>query len=69
MSSSLVTLFCGAGGLDLGFHMTQNVDLFMANEILETPLKSYSKNLHFPLVNLKDFKGQTPRGTRRHPTI
>ena len=60
MSSSLVTLFCGAGGLDLGFHMTQNVDLFMANEILETPLKSYSKNLHFPLVNLKDFKGQTP---------
>ena len=47
MSNSLVTLFCGAGGLDLGFHMTKNVELFLANEVLETPLKSYSKNLNF----------------------
>ena len=43
--NSLVTLFCGAGGLDLGFHMTENFNLKFANEILEKPLTAYSKNI------------------------
>lgn len=58
MSNSLITLFCGAGGLDLGFHMTKNVDLIMANEILEAPSTSYSKNLKLPLVPMEEFSGE-----------
>lgn len=57
MSNSLITLFCGAGGLDLGFHMTKNVDLIMANEILEAPANSYSKNMDLPLVTMEEFSG------------
>lgn len=60
MNNSLLTLFCGAGGLDLGFHMTKKIDLVMANEILDAPSSSYSKNLNLPLVDLEDFKGDEP---------
>jgi DNA (cytosine-5)-methyltransferase 1 len=58
MNNSLITLFCGAGGLDLGFHMTNNVDLIMANELLEAPSNSYSKNLKLPLVPMEEFSGE-----------
>lgn len=55
--NSLVTLFCGAGGLDLGFHMNRSYKLSMANEILEKPLTSYSKNLKMPLIPMDEFLG------------
>lgn len=64
MSNSLITLFCGAGGLDLGFHMTNKINLVLANEILEAPSCSYSKNLNLPLVSLEDFKGNEPSVVR-----
>lgn len=55
--NSLVTLFCGAGGLDLGFHMNKSYKLSMANEILEKPLTSYSNNLKMPLISMDEFLG------------
>lgn len=58
--NSLITLFCGAGGLDLGFHLNSNYKLSMANEILEKPLTSYSNNLEFPLINMNEFSGKEP---------
>lgn len=56
--NSLITLFCGAGGLDLGFHMTEEYKLKLANEILEKPLKAYSKNIKIPLVEMEKYKGE-----------
>ena len=56
--SSLITLFCGAGGLDWGFHVNEGFNLSMANEILEKPLTSYSKNLDLPLIQMDEFLGE-----------
>ncbi|MBC7318434.1 DNA cytosine methyltransferase [Candidatus Bipolaricaulota bacterium] len=53
MSYSVTSLFCGAGGLDLGFHMRE-FQLVFANDILEKPLKSYSKNLGIKLSSKID---------------
>ncbi|MGC9517485.1 MAG: DNA cytosine methyltransferase [Methanomicrobiales archaeon] len=60
MNKSLITLFCGAGGLDLGFHLRKNVTLQFANEILEKPALSYSKNFNLPLITIEEFNGKYP---------
>ncbi|MCL0094453.1 DNA cytosine methyltransferase [Dehalococcoidales bacterium] len=44
------SLFSGAGGLDLGFLMTQGFTVIFANEILEHMTRTYSKNFGLPLV-------------------
>ena len=41
---SIMSLFAGAGGLDLGFKMEGNFRTLFANEILESPARTYSRN-------------------------
>jgi len=54
MKYRIAGLFSGAGGLDLGFYLTKKFDLVLANEILEAPVKAYSKNFGVPVVRLEE---------------
>ena len=47
---SIVSLFSGAGGLDLGFVQTGRYKIIFANEILESATTTYSKNLGLKLI-------------------
>lgn len=47
---SVVSLFSGAGGLDLGFVQTGRYKIIFANEILESASITYSKNLRLKLI-------------------
>ena len=44
MKKKMISLFTGAGGLDWGFHHSNNYDLVISNEILRPHLKTYSDN-------------------------
>ena len=47
---SIVSLFSGAGGLDLGFVQTDRYKIIFANEVLESAATTYSKNLRLKLI-------------------
>lgn len=51
----LVSLFSGAGGLDLGFHMRGNFKVVLANELLEAPAKTYSLNFGADIIGSEQF--------------
>jgi len=42
--AKILSLFSGAGGLDLGFEQTEKFQVILANEILKQPVLTYSKN-------------------------
>ena len=54
----LISLFTGAGGLDWGFHNSDNYDLLVSNEILRPHLKTYADNNHLTLKNIENFNNE-----------
>jgi len=52
---SVVSLFSGAGGMDLGFKTGGNFDTILANDILLPPALTYSYNFGHHIVNVEDF--------------
>lgn len=51
----MISLFTGAGGLDWGFHNSNNYELVIANEILKPHLKTYSDNHKIKLIDIKEY--------------
>ena len=51
----MISLFTGAGGLDWGFHNSNNYELVIANEILKPHLKTYADNHKIKLIDIKDY--------------
>ena len=52
---SMATLFSGAGGLDTAFYENENFNLVFANDVLNAPAESYSKNYSHTIVDAKSF--------------
>ena len=51
----MATLFSGAGGLDTAFYESEKFNLIFANDVLDAPGKSYSKNYSHTIVDAKNF--------------
>ena len=51
----MATLFSGAGGLDTAFAESEKFNLIFANDVLDAPAESYSKNFSHTKVDAKDF--------------
>lgn len=51
----MISLFTGAGGLDWGFHNSNNYELVIANEILKPHLKTYADNHKIKLIDIKEY--------------
>ena len=51
----MATLFSGAGGLDTAFYESEKFNLIFANDVLDAPAKSYSKNYSHTIVDAKNF--------------
>lgn len=54
----MISLFTGAGGLDWGFHNSNNYELVVANEILEPHLKTYTDNHKIKLINIDNYSDE-----------
>lgn len=52
----MISLFTGAGGLDWGFHHSNNYELVIANEILKPHLKTYADNHKINLIDIKEYE-------------
>ncbi len=59
MKNNLISLFTGAGGLDWGFHNSNNYNLIASNEILKTHLQTYSEHYNIPLIKLSEYENET----------
>ena len=59
MKNKIISLFTGAGGLDWGFHNSDNYDLVVSNEILKPHLKTYTDNHKIPLKNIGEYSNET----------
>lgn len=55
MKKKMISLFTGAGGLDWGFHNSNNYELVIANEILRPHLKTYAINHEIKLIDIKEY--------------
>ena len=55
MKKKMISLFTGAGGLDWGFHNSNNYELVIANEILKPHLKTYSDNHKIKLIDIEEY--------------
>ena len=51
-----MSLFSGAGGLDMGFSMSGQFNLVLANDILASPAKSYPRSFGHEIVDVDTFK-------------
>jgi len=56
----MATLFSGAGGLDTAFHESEKFNLVFANDVLDAPAQSYSKNYFHDIVSAEDFSKDSP---------
>lgn len=52
---SLISLFSGAGGMDVGFQMEGGFKVLLANDILSKPAFTYAQNFGYTIVDIKDF--------------
>jgi len=59
----IVSLFSGAGGLDLGFVQTGRYEVIFANEKLESAAKTYSDNIGLRLVRCDGGNVEAEKGT------
>ena len=57
MKFRVASLFSGAGGLDLGFHLDNVFKVDLANEILPWAAATYAHNFHVPIVDVAKFRG------------
>lgn len=55
----MATLFSGAGGLDSGFMDKGNFKMIFANDVLDAPAESYSKNFKHKIIHAKQFDEKT----------
>lgn len=55
MKKKMISLFTGAGGLDWGFHNSNNYELVIANEILRPHLKTYADNHEIRLIDIREY--------------
>jgi len=62
-SFKLVSLFSGAGGMDLGFARTSRFQLLLANDILSTPARTYAQNFQHQVLEV----GQEASFNENHP--
>lgn len=60
----VVSLFSGAGGFDLGFHMTSRFKTIMANELKDAPAETISRNFGLEVVDT-----QTKPSADMPPTV
>jgi len=51
----ILSLFSGAGGFDWGFHLSGNFRTAFANELLDAPAKTISKNFRMKLTTAERF--------------
>ncbi|MEM3790931.1 MAG: DNA cytosine methyltransferase [Thermoproteota archaeon] len=65
----LVSLFSGAGGLDLGFKLAEGFDLLFANEILDPPCRTYSKIFNAKIISSKEISRYAPFALNSTPAI
>ncbi|MEM2144437.1 MAG: DNA (cytosine-5-)-methyltransferase [Candidatus Jordarchaeaceae archaeon] len=49
----ILSLFSGAGGMDLGFEMIDKFQLLFANDILLSSAQTYSLNFHLDIIDMK----------------
>ena len=56
MKMKMISLFTGAGGLDWGFHNSNNYELVIANEILKPHLKTYADNHKIRLIDINEYE-------------
>jgi len=56
---SLVSLFSGAGGMDVGFQMEGGFSLIFANDILPSSVLTYAQNFGHSIVNASEFSRST----------
>jgi len=50
----LISLFSGAGGIDLGFTLSSKFQVLLANDILSPPAQTYSCNFHHQIVDVSE---------------
>lgn len=55
MKKKMISLFTGAGGLDWGFHNSNDYELVIANEILKPHLKTYADNHKIKLIDIEEY--------------
>lgn len=58
MSKKMISLFTGAGGLDWGFHNSNEYELVTSNEILKPHLKTYTDNYKIPIVDIESYSDE-----------
>ncbi|WP_407414406.1 DNA cytosine methyltransferase [Methanobrevibacter sp.] len=58
MKNKIISLFTGAGGLDWGFHNSNNYELIVSNEILKPHLKTYTDNHNLPLEDINNYNDE-----------
>jgi len=52
---SLISLFSGAGGMDVGFQMEGSYKVFLANDILSPPALTYAENFGHTIIDVNEF--------------
>jgi len=55
----MATLFSGAGGLDSGFVSSGRFRMLLANDILQMPAETYSRNHHHKILEAEKFSSKT----------
>ena len=58
MIKKMTSLFTGAGGLDWGFHNSNNYELVVANEILKPHLKTYTDNHKIKMMDIEKYSNE-----------
>lgn len=48
---NIFSLFSGAGGMDLGFMLTNKFKILFANDILPDPAETYTENFHYEIIS------------------
>lgn len=48
---NVFSLFSGAGGMDLGFMLSNKFKILFANDILPEPAETYTENFHYEMIN------------------
>jgi len=52
---SAISLFSGAGGMDLGFKLEASFNLQLANDILSAPASTYAENFGNKIIDISEF--------------